>query len=77
MSQVERGVVSFVEKARHAQAAGAACVLVINSEDADYMPLGMQSDPGDEIQPNRDSNTTTQQERSPHEKRCRIEQTRV
>jgi hypothetical protein len=47
--QVERGVVSFVEKARHAQAAGAACVLVINSEDADYMPLGMQSDPGDDI----------------------------
>ena len=49
MVVVERGVVSFVEKARHAQEAGATCVVIINSEDNDYMPLGMQSDPGDDI----------------------------
>jgi hypothetical protein len=42
---VERGAVSFVEKARRAQAAGAVGLVIVNSEDAEYVPLGM---PGDE-----------------------------
>ena len=43
---VERGSVSFVEKARRLQAAGAAAVLVLNVAEADYVPLGMVGDPG-------------------------------
>ena len=43
---VERGSVSFVEKARRLQAAGAAAVLVLNVAEAGYVPLGMVGDPG-------------------------------
>ena len=43
---VERGSVSFAEKARRWQAAGAAAVLVLNVAEADYVPLGMVGDPG-------------------------------
>ena len=43
---VERGRVSFVEKARRWQAAGAAAVLVLNVAEADYVPLSMVGDPG-------------------------------
>ena len=46
---VERGSVSFVEKARRLQAAGAAAVLVLNVAEADYVPLGMVGDPGFDI----------------------------
>ena len=46
---VERGSVSFVEKARRLQAAGAAAVMVMNVADVDYVPLGMVGDPGFDI----------------------------
>jgi hypothetical protein len=46
---VERGRVSFVEKARRWQAAGAAAVLVLNVAEADYVPLSMVGDPGFDI----------------------------
>ena len=46
---VERGSVSFVEKARRLQAAGAAAVVVLNIDEADYVPLGMVGDPGSDI----------------------------
>lgn len=46
---VERGSVSFVEKARRLQAAGAAAVIVLNVADVDYVPLGMVGDPGFDI----------------------------
>ena len=41
---VERGHVSFVEKARRAQQAGAIALIIINSDDTPYVPLGMQGD---------------------------------
>jgi hypothetical protein len=43
---VERGSVSFVEKARRLQAAGAAAVLALNVAEADNVPLSMVGDPG-------------------------------
>ncbi len=46
---VERGSVSFVEKARRLQAAGAAAVIVLNVDEADYVPLGMVGDSGSDI----------------------------
>ena len=49
ISVVERGSVSFVEKARRLQAAGAAAVVVLNVDEADYVPLGMVGDPGSDI----------------------------
>ena len=40
---------SFAEKARRWQAAGAAAVLVLNVAEADYVPLSMDGDPGFDI----------------------------
>jgi hypothetical protein len=45
----ERGGVSFVEKARRAQDAGAIALVVINSDEADFVLLAMETDPGDDI----------------------------
>lgn len=41
---IERGAVPFVEKARRAQDAEAVAVIFVNSNDAPYVPLGMDGD---------------------------------